>query len=191
MASREERKESRQRIKEIYSVAKKYNVSELISESRKPKDPAQGEYDEGLDASGLRKALEELGPAYVKLGQLLCTRPDLVGNDIAEELTKLRDNTPVTPFEEIKEVIETQLGQPKIGKAIIFKKMFEDLMAKKERKEADFSILIEHIEVWKEESPDDLNAILASILVKAQDASPDDIKAEYEQAKAEYHAEDE
>ena len=79
----------------------------------------------------------------------------------------------------------------KIGKAIIFKKMFEDLMAKKERKEADFSILIEHIEVWKEESPDDLNAILASILVKAQDASPDDIKAEYEQAKAEYHAEDE
>lgn len=79
----------------------------------------------------------------------------------------------------------------KIGKAIIFKKMFEDLMAKKERREADFSILIEHIEVWKEESPDDLNAILASILVKAQDASPDDIKAEYEQAKAEYHAEDE
>ena len=50
MASREERKESRQRIKEIYSVAKKYNVSELISESRKPKDPAQGEYDEELDA---------------------------------------------------------------------------------------------------------------------------------------------
>ena len=112
MASRDERKESRQRMKEIYSVAKKYNVSELISESRKPKDPAQGEFDEELDASGLRKALEELGPAYVKLGQLLCTRPDLVGNDIAEELTKLRDNTPVTPFEEIKEVIETQLGQP-------------------------------------------------------------------------------
>ena len=49
MASREERKESRQRIKEIYEVAKKYNVSELISESRKPKDPSQGEYDEELD----------------------------------------------------------------------------------------------------------------------------------------------
>ena len=112
MASREERKESRQRIKEIYEVAKKYNVSELISESRKPKDPSQGEYDDELDASGIRLALEELGPAYVKLGQLLCTRPDLVGNDIAEELTKLRDNTPVTPFEEIKEVIETELGQP-------------------------------------------------------------------------------
>ncbi len=112
MASRDERKESRQRIKEIYTVAKKYNVSELISESRKPKDPAQGEFDGELDASGLRKALEELGPAYIKLGQLLCTRPDLVGNEVAEELTKLRDNTPVTPFEEMKEVIETQLDQP-------------------------------------------------------------------------------
>ena len=112
MASREDRKESRQRIKEITAVAKKYNVASLISESRKPKDPAQGEYDEDLDASGLRKALEELGPAYVKLGQILCTRPDLVGNEIAEELTKLRDNTPVTPFEEIREVIETELGKP-------------------------------------------------------------------------------
>ena len=112
MSSREERKESRQRIKEIYGVAKKYNVSELISESRNPKDPSQGEYDEELDASGIRLALEELGPAYVKLGQLLCTRPDLVGNEIADELTKLRDNTPVTPFEDIKKVIETELGQP-------------------------------------------------------------------------------
>ena len=104
--------ENLKRIKEIRDVAKKYNVGNLISESRKPKDPSQGEYDEDLDASGLRKAMEELGPAYVKLGQILCTRPDLVGNEIAEELTKLRDNTPVTPFEEIKEVIETELGQP-------------------------------------------------------------------------------
>ena len=66
MASREERKENRQRIKEIYEVAKKYNVSELISESRKPKDPSQGEYDEELDASGIRLALEELGSFYVQ-----------------------------------------------------------------------------------------------------------------------------
>ncbi len=112
MASREEIKEASQRINEIRNVAKKYNVGHLISESRKPKYPSQGEYEDELDSSGIRMALEELGPAYVKLGQLLCTRPDLVGNEIAEELTKLRDNTPVTPFEEIREVIETELGQP-------------------------------------------------------------------------------
>ena len=81
-------------LKKSETSLKKYNVGNLISESRKPKDPSQGEYDEDLDASGLRKAMEELGPAYVKLGQILCTRPDLVGNEIAEELTKLRDNTP-------------------------------------------------------------------------------------------------
>lgn len=106
------RDENIQRIKEIREIAKKYNISQILSSSRKPKDPSQGEYDEDLDASGLRKALEELGPAYVKLGQILCTRPDLVGNEIAEELTKLRDNTPVTPFEEIKEVIEAEIGLP-------------------------------------------------------------------------------
>ena len=58
----------------------------------------------------MRKVLEELGPAYIKLGQMLSTRPDLVGVEIAEELQKLRDDTPVTPFDEIKEVIETELG---------------------------------------------------------------------------------
>ena len=41
---------------------------------------------------------------------MLSTRPDLVGVEIAEELQKLRDDTPVTPFDEIKEVIETELG---------------------------------------------------------------------------------
>ncbi|WP_458406464.1 ABC1 kinase family protein [Methanobrevibacter sp.] len=112
MASRSDIKESRQRINEIRKIAKKHNVGQLLSESRKPKDYSQGEYEEELDASGLRKAFEELGPAYVKLGQILCTRPDLVGNEIADELKNLRDNTPVTPFEEIKEVIETELGQP-------------------------------------------------------------------------------
>lgn len=106
------RNENIQRIKEIRTIAKKYNVSQILAASRKSKDPAQGEYEDEVDPSGLRKALEELGPAYVKLGQILCTRPDLVGNEIADELKKLRDNTPVTPFNEIKEVIETETGLP-------------------------------------------------------------------------------
>ena len=43
---------------------------------------------------------------------MLSTRPDWVGLEIAEELEQLRDNTPVTPFDEMKEVIEDELGQP-------------------------------------------------------------------------------
>ena len=59
----------------------------------------------------IRKVFEELGPAYIKLGQMLSTRPDLIGVETAEELESLRDNTPITPFNEIKEVrSETALG---------------------------------------------------------------------------------
>ena len=56
--------------------------------------------------------LEELEPTYIKLGQMLSTIPDLIGVEIAKELESLRDNTPITPFNEIKEVIEEELGKP-------------------------------------------------------------------------------
>ena len=56
------------------------------------------EDDEDFEISDLRYAMEECGPAFIKLGQLLATRPDLVGNEIADDLKLLRDNTPATPF---------------------------------------------------------------------------------------------
>ena len=45
------------------------------------------------DSDGVRvaKALNELGPSFVKLGQLISTRPDIVGNTIADDLSILRD----------------------------------------------------------------------------------------------------
>ena len=79
----------------------------------------------------------------------------------------------------------------KVGKAIIFMKLFEDLKANKEPIEVDIAKLKEIIEEWKAETPNDLNAILASILVKAQEGNVEEAKAEFEQAKVEYHAEDE
>ena len=79
----------------------------------------------------------------------------------------------------------------KVGKAILFKKLFDELKAKKQRRKEDLVILIELIDEWKAENPDDLNCVLASILVNAEDSSPEEVKAEVEKAKAEYHAEDE
>ena len=79
----------------------------------------------------------------------------------------------------------------KVGKAIIFMKLFEEIKNNKEPIEADIAKLKEIIEEWLAEAPDDLNAILASILVKAKEGSVEDPKAEFEQAMAEYHAEDE
>lgn len=78
----------------------------------------------------------------------------------------------------------------KLGKALIFQKMYSDFKAKKERRNEDITILIEYIEEWKETAPDDLNCVLASILVDAQDGSTEDIQAEVEKAKAEYNAEE-
>lgn len=56
----------------------------------------------------LRNTLEELGPIFVKLGQMLSTRRDLLPEDISLELTKLQDNVP--PFEGAKQIIEKTLG---------------------------------------------------------------------------------
>ncbi|HDP34730.1 MAG TPA: AarF/ABC1/UbiB kinase family protein [Candidatus Hydrogenedentes bacterium] len=62
--------------------------------------------------SRLRSALTELGPTFVKLGQVLSTRPDLVGHKIAEELTGLQDEVTPVPFERMRPVIERELQAP-------------------------------------------------------------------------------
>lgn len=58
----------------------------------------------------IRKALEELGPIYVKFGQALSTRRDLLPDDIADELVKLQDQVPPFPNEVARRIIEQELG---------------------------------------------------------------------------------
>jgi len=60
----------------------------------------------------IRRALEDLGPIYVKFGQILSTRRDLLPDDIAIELTKLQDQVPPFPGEQAKQMVERALGQP-------------------------------------------------------------------------------
>lgn len=59
----------------------------------------------------LRLALQELGPIYVKFGQILSTRRDLMPPDIAEELAQLQDNVPPFPGREARAIIEDELGK--------------------------------------------------------------------------------
>jgi len=59
----------------------------------------------------IRRTLEDLGPIYVKFGQTLSTRKDLLPEDIAEELVKLQDRVPPFPAETARAIIEEQLGQ--------------------------------------------------------------------------------
>lgn len=61
-------------------------------------------------ARELRKTLEELGTTYVKLGQLLSSRSDLLPDVYVEELGRLVDDVPATPFAEIEPIIRDDLG---------------------------------------------------------------------------------
>ncbi|MCG6899538.1 MAG: ubiquinone biosynthesis regulatory protein kinase UbiB [Gammaproteobacteria bacterium] len=60
----------------------------------------------------IRRALEDLGPIYVKFGQILSTRRDLLPDDIAQELAHLQDDVPPFPGSLARTVIETALGAP-------------------------------------------------------------------------------
>ncbi len=66
----------------------------------------------GTRAERLRLALEELGPIFVKFGQLLSTRRDLLPVDIADELAKLQDRVPPFPGDIARARIEEELGSP-------------------------------------------------------------------------------
>jgi ubiquinone biosynthesis protein len=60
----------------------------------------------------VRFALTDLGTTFVKLGQMLSTRPHLVGEALASELSKLQESTPVDPPEAAKQAVEAELGRP-------------------------------------------------------------------------------
>lgn len=60
----------------------------------------------------LAHALESLGPAYIKLGQVLATRADIVGDDVAMALAQLQDRLPPFPMEEARVVVARSLGRP-------------------------------------------------------------------------------
>jgi predicted unusual protein kinase regulating ubiquinone biosynthesis (AarF/ABC1/UbiB family) len=84
-------------------------LSRVGLKRRRPRKPA-----ERLQARAekLRIALEELGTTYIKLGQLLSTRPDLVSPIVAEELARLQDRVEPLDFEEMRPTLETALKRP-------------------------------------------------------------------------------
>ncbi|PKR77545.1 ABC transporter [Halalkalibacillus sediminis] len=60
----------------------------------------------------IRSFLEELGPTFIKVGQMASTRPDVIPDDIIEELSYLQDEIEPFPFEDAKAIIEEELGWP-------------------------------------------------------------------------------
>ena len=68
----------------------------------------------------IRLALEELGPIFVKFGQALSTRRDLLPDDVAVELAKLQDRVPPFPSEQARTIVETAYGQPLTQAFVVF-----------------------------------------------------------------------
>ena len=60
----------------------------------------------------LRMAMAELGPTFIKLGQLVSTRPDLVGVQLADEFQQLQENVPADPPAVVRKLIESRTGPP-------------------------------------------------------------------------------
>jgi ubiquinone biosynthesis protein len=64
------------------------------------------------DPARIRRTLEDLGPSFIKLGQLMSTRADVFPPEYLEEFSKLQDRVPPVPFEQIRLLVETELRQP-------------------------------------------------------------------------------
>jgi len=88
----------KKRVREIISVFLKHGLKDGLAIINNPVQ--------------LREALEDLGPTFIKIGQVLSTRPDIVSQPIIEEFKKLRDNVSPVKFEEIKTIIENELHKP-------------------------------------------------------------------------------
>lgn len=69
-------------------------------------------HEEEDAAVSVRQALESLGPIFVKFGQILSTRPDMIPDDIIAELSKLQDKVPPYPGEIAKKIVEKAYGKP-------------------------------------------------------------------------------
>ncbi|MEZ5826351.1 MAG: 2-polyprenylphenol 6-hydroxylase [Geminicoccaceae bacterium] len=67
---------------------------------------------QGRPGERLASALQELGPCFIKFGQSLATRGDLIGDDIARDLAELQDNLPSFPADQARRIIETELQSP-------------------------------------------------------------------------------
>jgi len=102
------------RAKEIFTVLVRYGFSNLLQRVNVPTgwiDRWVTKQKEPLTPwRRIRFAAEELGPTFVKIAQILSTRPDILPPPLLEELKELRDKVKPEPFEEIREVLEQEFG---------------------------------------------------------------------------------
>jgi ubiquinone biosynthesis protein len=110
------------RLNDIFSILIKYGFGDVLRRmglsntveqaSRLMRAPISNEMLNMKPPARFRCAIEEMGPTFIKLGQILATRVDLFSQDMIHELEKLQDDAPTLPYEEIEPLIEKALGSP-------------------------------------------------------------------------------
>ncbi len=96
------------RLSEIAQVAVRHGFGYIVEGRRHGADALEG----SARGRHLREMLDELGPTFVKFGQLLSTRPDVVPPDIITELRGLQDDVRPFPYADVERTIREELGQP-------------------------------------------------------------------------------
>jgi len=104
------------RFRDLAWLLMKYGFSDLVNQSGLSEafndEPWEQDGDTDANAEEFAADLEKLGPTYVKLGQLLSTRPDVVSLPYREALERLQDSVLPLPFEKIKDVVEAEIDGP-------------------------------------------------------------------------------
>ena len=90
------------RFKEIVKVFSRYGLKYILYNNNKNNNKLP---------ENLRKAFEELGPTFIKIGQILSTRPDLLPEKYIKELAKLQDSIPEEPFDIMKDVFKESINK--------------------------------------------------------------------------------
>ena len=85
---------SKRRLAQILGILKKHHITK------------------GVDPVKFREILEDLGPTFVKIGQIMASRQDMFSERYCKELVKLRDNVAPLPFADVQRVIEEEYGCP-------------------------------------------------------------------------------
>ncbi|MCA9156802.1 MAG: AarF/ABC1/UbiB kinase family protein [Planctomycetales bacterium] len=106
------------RWQDILAVLRRYGLADWLSKLKFDFIRDWIKDDQGVPLASfsrekrIRLALTELGPTFIKLGQVLSQRPDLIGPDLAAELTSLQSELPADPPDDIRKLIEKELGKP-------------------------------------------------------------------------------
>ncbi|KQM64381.1 ubiquinone biosynthesis protein [Sphingomonas sp. Leaf17] len=105
----------RERLTEIVAIATRHGLGALLHRlgiATDGPDTGSNPDDDTALPDRVRRAMEDLGPTFVKLGQILATRGDLLTSDWIAAFERLHSNAPTLPFGVLRDAVEAALGEP-------------------------------------------------------------------------------